>query len=571
MHTLAAPANAHDIISVASADNAEQNVAQFEVEQLDEPLVYTLTTGADAPPTAGESDPLALPLESEVELGDGELDVGYFGCEAEDWVEFPDDHTALVERGHCTFAQKYTHAADAGATGVLIYNNVPGLINPTIGGAGVPGVWSAFVDDIDGNALASLLEDGETVVLGFTDEFLVLPVPTVGLASAFTSYGIDVELGFGPSIMAPGGFILSTIPLGLGGYGSSSGTSMSAPHVAGAVALLLESDPDLDPFQVRDRIQNTAEPAPWFGNPNFVEPSFRQGAGMLQIDRAILAEQAVEPAQIAVGEGTDPVTTTLTVTNDGAEAVTYSLSHAGTIGTVINQFVPVFWGPESEGSHPEEITVPAGGSTSFDVTITPPDGELPHYLYGGYFFLAADDGEDVLVVPYAGHDGDYSGAYPLLGFWTDVRDEDGVLIGFENVEVDPVLARSEIVDDEEQFFVVEPGHEYRPRAGDEVIVAPFFGHFPQELRLTVHDQRRGRSHVVHEQENVPRSSELISRLIFRWDGRIPAGGSDVMRPAPPGPYTVELEALRTLGDPDNLDHWDTWESFEINISNSRRP
>ena len=44
--TLSAPANAHDIISVASADNTEQQTNVFEVDQLDEPIPYLELSGA---------------------------------------------------------------------------------------------------------------------------------------------------------------------------------------------------------------------------------------------------------------------------------------------------------------------------------------------------------------------------------------------------------------------------------------------------------------------------------------------------------------------------------------------
>lgn len=54
------------------------------------------------------------------------------GCDAADFSGFPAGSIALVSRGTCAFAVKGANAAAAGATAVIVYNNVPGTINGTL-------------------------------------------------------------------------------------------------------------------------------------------------------------------------------------------------------------------------------------------------------------------------------------------------------------------------------------------------------------------------------------------------------------------------------------------------------
>jgi aminopeptidase Y len=54
------------------------------------------------------------------------------GCNATDFAGFPVGNIALIERGTCTFADKATNAFNAGASGVVVYNNIPGVLNGTL-------------------------------------------------------------------------------------------------------------------------------------------------------------------------------------------------------------------------------------------------------------------------------------------------------------------------------------------------------------------------------------------------------------------------------------------------------
>ncbi|HEX6035267.1 MAG TPA: M28 family peptidase, partial [Anaerolineales bacterium] len=66
------------------------------------------------------------------------------GCEASDFTGFPAGNIALVQRGTpdgfpvaCTFGLKATNAVNAGATGVIVFNNTTGLLLGTLGAPGI--------------------------------------------------------------------------------------------------------------------------------------------------------------------------------------------------------------------------------------------------------------------------------------------------------------------------------------------------------------------------------------------------------------------------------------------------
>lgn len=77
------------------------------------------------------------------------------GCEAADFGGFPAGNIALISRGACTFAIKATNAYEAGASGVIIYNNGPGEINGTLGNAFTLDIPVTAVTQVVGQQLAA--------------------------------------------------------------------------------------------------------------------------------------------------------------------------------------------------------------------------------------------------------------------------------------------------------------------------------------------------------------------------------------------------------------------------------
>ncbi|MFA6955005.1 MAG: S8 family serine peptidase [Thermoanaerobaculia bacterium] len=143
----------------------------------------------------------------------GRVSGGYVYCNLGMPADFPaavSGKIALIERGELTFAEKAKNAKAAGAIGVIVFNNIPGGFNGTLG-----------------------------------DESFAWPV----------TVGISQEEGDALIAAAPGTTI--TIDF-VQGYDFLSGTSMSCPHVSGVAALIWSLKPQASAAEVRDAILRSA-------------------------------------------------------------------------------------------------------------------------------------------------------------------------------------------------------------------------------------------------------------------------------------------------------------------------
>ncbi|MDE7373205.1 MAG: S8 family serine peptidase, partial [Clostridia bacterium] len=135
---------------------------------------------------------------------------------------------ALVKRGEINFAEKVRNAKAAGAVACIIYNNLSGNIRMTLGEESNP-IPTVSIS-MDAGKLLERGASGGRGTVTFSYDYEAGP-----FMSDFSSWGPTPDLKLKPEITAHGGEITSAVP---GGYAVQSGTSMAAPNMSGAIALL---------------------------------------------------------------------------------------------------------------------------------------------------------------------------------------------------------------------------------------------------------------------------------------------------------------------------------------------
>jgi len=327
---------------------------------------------------------------------------------------------------------------------------------------------------------------------------------------------------------------------------------MASPHVAGAVALLLQADPKLKASAVRDVLQNSAIPKPWFGNPGlgFLDNVHRQGAGMLNIPNAILATTRITPGKLSLGESqAGPVTKTITIENRGATQVTYALTHTPALATGANTFAPSFvLAPSNVSFSASSVTVAAGTSADVSVTVSPNSGLADKGIFGGYVVVTPDNGDPALRVPFAGFKGDYQSIQVLTP----------TANGF------PWLAR---LDAAGATFTRETGTATFTMAGNDVPqILVHLDHQSTALQVTVTDAVSGRDyHFADNERYIGRNSTSTGFFAISWNGVTTTNGGHLAL-VPNGEYILTLKVLKALGDPLNPADWETFTAPHVIVA-----
>ncbi|GAA1727290.1 S8 family serine peptidase [Isoptericola hypogeus] len=233
-------------------------------------------------------------------------------------------------------------------------------------------------------------------------------IPTLGTASSaltvaavddadrvadFSSVGPRTDGALKPDIAAPGVGIVAARAAGTtldepvdDLHVAASGTSMAAPHVAGAAAVVASARPDLTGQELKSVLMASAQ----HPRPNSV---WQEGAGRAWIPGALAQTVTSDPPSLSFGitaypqDEAEPVTETVTYRNPGDVDLGLDLTLA--VRGPGNAAVPA----GTMTASATHLVVPAGGTASVDLTLDA--ARVPPGAYGGALVARSAEGDRV--------------------------------------------------------------------------------------------------------------------------------------------------------------------------------
>ncbi|GEM_PF-3034351 len=310
---------------------------------------------------------------------------------------------ALIQRGSCYFSTKVNNAAQLGAVGAIIFNHASGGDSlATMVGSAVT-IPAGFIGHTDGVNLSQA--DGQQIVVHAEDEVKTVasktPADSLGSFSSSGPRGFDSKLK--PEIGGPGVAIFAA-KMGSGSGGvSMSGTSMAAPHVAGAAALIRQAHPTWTPEQIKAVMMNTAVD---FSDGTTIP---RGGAGRVEVPPAVASPVVAvgDPDLVSLSWGYTEI-----VTNPQVMTKTITVYNYDTTPHIFTTTAAFQAGADTAGLQIEAqpgVVVPAAvgptvGQATVVVTMTV-DGDAVGYDFEqiesfGYVTLHETTSSDELRVPF---------------------------------------------------------------------------------------------------------------------------------------------------------------------------
>lgn len=349
-YIVGAPGTADEALSVAASIDNGDHLWKFQASQLnigDQKVLVEAIEAATSKPIA-EAGPVS-----------GEL--VFLGTAAEELS--PEQKAAVsgkvafIDRGIVAFNDKVKRAAEAGAIGVVVANNVAGaaLKMGTTDTFQIPAIMITLEE---AQKVKAALATGP-VTIDFKTDVKIEKPELIDTLTDFTSKGPRSADGhLKPEISAPGENVISAAV----GKGTKtvqmSGTSMAAPHMAGVMALVKQAHPGLSAEELKSLVMGTSKTIADTDGQRY--PVSMQGSGRVQADKAAASRFVTAPASFSLGEvaleSHKTLRRELTVRNLSAEAQELDVAFEG------NGFITL--------ADTGRISVAAGASKTVSLNLT---------------------------------------------------------------------------------------------------------------------------------------------------------------------------------------------------------
>ncbi|MBQ8429566.1 MAG: leucine-rich repeat protein [Clostridia bacterium] len=446
--TVGSPSTYEAALSVASVDGVKTPYLKYNEE-----IIYFHEASTSSAETKHFVDDILKTVGDDVQSHDFEyVTIPGIGRSSDypEEADFYNGKIVLVKRGTTTFEDKVRVALkEKGAAGIIIYNNVSGIISMAVG-ADVGAVCSISQDE------GEMLAEAGTGIINISRSQVAGP-----FMSEFSSWGPTSDLQIKPEITAHGGEILSAIPGQ--DYDRLSGTSMAAPNQAGATALIrqyVKYSGEFGTFgdSVEDACEITAlvnqlmmSTTDIVKNKNGLPYAVRkQGSGLVNITKATTSAgyittfdkegKVMDKTKLELGddkEKTGVYEMTFAIHNITDESVSYNIdsllitegvsttytSHGDTTvtqdGYLLEGTTTTVTAVNGSESSSNLVTVSANGSATVTVKITLSDADKKYledsFAYGmyveGFIRLDAQSGTSVdMSVPMLAFYGDWTEA-----------------------------------------------------------------------------------------------------------------------------------------------------------------